>query len=156
MRLLILTSLLLITQDRFFDAGGYYSPTDGLFSMRGLKLRYISLRNVDYYDGGKATHENPKILSPEVIVAYTYIAKDSIIQVTNRVTVNRDTVVFSFVDPEVGTISFRGGFLDKRGQFWNQNDIAESTIVLAGLFRIQWNDSTVTSRRFSFTYFSGD
>ncbi len=151
--LFVFSSISVFIQQKYFDPDGYYFP-ETEFSIGGIKIDNIELRTLDYYQNGKLNYDNPKFVKPEIII--------SLIDSKKRIkpidiVVNKDTLFFHIKLLENKVLEFSGNFIDKRGQFWNQNDVKpEKTIVMKGKFKLFVNGKINDKKEVKFTYWEGD
>ena len=121
----------LATDSGFFDATGYYLPHDVL-TISGHYFSHIAVNTLEpnyeveiEFERGdaRATYECPKPL------------------------ITRDTLDIRCPRTPVGTLRVAGTFIDKRGQFWNRDDLrANPTVVLVAEVRVESRGRVTSSQ----------
>jgi hypothetical protein len=142
-----------IAQPKYFDPDGYYFPVSN-GEIGDLIIESFNISSLEYYVDGKLNYNNPKILKPEIHVLFS---GDSTVTFAKNILLNKDTLSFD-VELSGGKILFFNGiFKDKRGQYWNQNDIIpQQTILVSCVLRLVLKNNLIASRKMDFTYWEGD
>lgn len=142
-----------LIQSNVFDPDGYYFPVNKTI-ISGFQFEYFNINTVEYSKNGKHDYEHSKILKPEIDVSLLHQPKR--FSATN-ILVSKDTLVFEIELSKDKTMIFNGKFIDKRGEYWNQNDIkAKQTIIVSGVFNVVQQNKIIESKKVKFTYWEGD
>lgn len=147
----------LATEPSFFDPDGYYFPAPDLV-VSGYKIAWVSLTTLEYYFEGELHYGNPRFLPPSAHLVLTRVVDQSQSSYNcPQPIIRRDLLAVVCQSTPIGVVSIRGTFVDKRGQFWNRNDIiAQKTIVADAAVTIAQDGNGQESRRVFFTYWEGD
>jgi hypothetical protein len=132
----------LATDSGFFDATGFYVPHPVL-TPRGHYFSFIDIKSiepnyevrVEFEEGGnvRSRHDCPKPL------------------------ITRDTLDIRCPGTPLGVLRVAGTFLDKRGRFWNRNDVVDNeTIVLVARVTVESRGRVTFSEVVQFAYSGGD
>ena len=132
----------LATDSGFFDATGYYRPHDAL-TLSGHYFSSIDINSIEpYYEvhiefeasgNARSRHECPRPL------------------------ITRDTLDIRCPRTPIGTLRVAGTFRDKRGQFWNRDDVRPNeTIILVARVTVESGGRVRSSQVVQFTYWAGD
>ena len=132
-----------------FDPNGYYfpdtSPRIGNFEIQSFGLHDFASPPENANRPG-ASVQVKKVTASQPMTYFT-----------NSATATVDTVFFECTVKGLGTVRFDGVFLDKKGSFWNREDIdPNTTIVLVGRLKVIQGRHEVYSKLRKFTYFGGD
>ena len=140
----------------FFDPGGYYFPTTNV-TLSGYKIEWIGLHTLEYYYEGALHYQTPRFTEPSARLMLTRLADKSLsTHDCSNPTITRDSLAVICSSTPMGVVSVRGTFVDKRGQFWNRNDIvAEKAIVAVATVTVSRAGNDQRSLRISFTYSGG-
>jgi hypothetical protein len=140
----------------FFDPDGYYSPIEQICG-EGWCIEWLGLDTLEYYYDGSFHYDAPRSHPP---VGYLYlrneISGEEQYEQIESAAVTRDGVVLAGKSTRIGVFKFSGKFLDKRGQYWNQQDIDRETPVLEGTFQMAENGKKHRAFTRRFTYWEGD
>lgn len=141
-----------------FDPNGYYFPMGANLIFGGWKIEWMDIQSVEYYYDNELHYGRPRAVLPVVRLTLTR-QKDQkrVAYKCPEPVISQE--ILSVVCPAtpIGSVSIRGGFSDKRGQFWNRNEIIPyKTVVLNATVTIKNRQGTRFSRQLRFTYWEGD
>ena len=126
----------------FFDVSGYYHPLYGL-TLRGYYLNAVGIQGMEPRYGAHIELETGGNVRSVTACAEPLIT--------------RDTVDISCPETPVGELHLAGRFVDKRGKFWNRDDVKpDETVVLVARVTVTARRKVVFSQAIKFTYFAGD
>jgi len=149
----LIISLFGLIQSNVFDPDGYYFPASKTV-LSGVQIEYFNIHSLEYYNNGKLDYEHPKIIKPEIVILI--LPKSKRLSASN-ILVNVDTLAFEIELSKDKILVFNGKFIDKRGQFWNQNDITpQQTVIVSGVFSVVQQSKFIESKKVKFTYWEGD
>ncbi len=139
-----------------FDANGYYLPAEEV-TIKGYKLEWFELHTLDYYDE-ESRHEKPRSVPPEAWLRLVESSTDSFHSYPCiHPFINRDTIDLYCPTTPLGPVRIRGSFVDRRGQFWNKEDVSDSekVVVTARVF-VEEQGKEILIGEIKFTYSGGD
>lgn len=145
------------SQSDFFDPDGYYFPSWKMVALNGNKLKYINLHTIEYYYDETLHYKKPRFVKPEANLTFMRLKDEKLLTYKCRkAIITRDRVQIQCPTP-IGNVIIHGNFLDKRGQFWDRDDIKpKETILIDATIAIENGTKAKRSYPISFTYWSGD
>ncbi len=142
-----------IEQQPFFDPDGYYFPSE-----KSCPIEQIHISTLDYYYDGDLHYDKPKFKTPEVAIHLRQPDKSGnfLLECKKAIVAPEKLHLECGAESQV-TLTVKGAFLDRRGQYWNQSDVkAQETVVLSAQITQTWQGRTLYSRDVRFTYWEGD
>jgi hypothetical protein len=147
---ILINFISLKAQTKYFDPDGYYFPVSKLV-LGGINIEWLEINTLDINKNSNG--EYPKLLKPEINIRPVGTRKWL---KTIDIIIDKDTLFFRYVISKNKLIEFSGTFIDKRGQYWNQNDIKQNTVIMHGIFKLIENGNIQDTKDCKFTYDEGD
>ena len=141
-----------------FDPNGYYFPDGTDIVVGGWKIEWINIQALENHYDNEFHYDSPRSIPPVVRLTITRQKdqKKFSYKCPNPV-VSPEVLTVSCPKTAIGAISIQGKFLDKRGQFWNRNEILPyKTVVLNATITVENKSGHRFFRQLPFTYWEGD
>lgn len=147
----------LVADSVVFDANGYYSPAQEV-TVKGYKLDWFELHTLDYYYDEETHYDKPRIVPPEAWLRLVESSTDSFHSYPcPQPLITRDTIDLYCTTTSVGVVRIRGSFVDRRGQFWNKEEVSDSEkVVITARVFVEEQGKEISIGEVKFTYSEGD